>query len=340
MQSRKQVIQASTKQSIPVFQPNTFAYDVFSGLIKTPKALSSKYFYDAVGSQIFEQIMDLPEYYPTRCEAEIFETHKHTVMELCRNDYYHIVDLGAGDASKTRIFIDHFYKHHLGFEYIPVDISSYALEELIKNLKQVYPRLPTRSVATDYLSALHWVHEQVQGKKLVLFLGSNIGNFSMEECRLFLTNIWQLLDADDRLLIGFDLRKNAEVIRNAYNDKQGVTARFNKNLLKRINTELGGNFDLDTFEFYASYDPVSGFVKSYVISTIAQQVYIEAFGRSFYFKPWETIHMENSRKFTLEEIKELATFCGFEVEMNLFDDKQYFTDSIWKVVGKHEVKHG
>ncbi|MDO1450337.1 L-histidine N(alpha)-methyltransferase [Rhodocytophaga aerolata] len=334
MQSRQNVIQATEKQTIPVFQPNTFAYDVFSGLLKHPKELSSKYFYDTTGSQIFEQIMDLPEYYPTRCEAEIFEEHKNTVLELCRKDYFHIVDLGAGDASKTGIFIDHFYKQHIGFEYIPVDISSYAVDDLIRKLKQKYPRLATRSVATDYLSALHWIHEHVQGKKLVLFLGSNIGNFSIEECRLFLANIWQLLDADDRLLIGFDLRKNAEIIRNAYNDKSGVTAQFNKNLLRRINTELGGNFNLDSFEFYASYDPVSGFVKSYVISNKAQYVYIEAFGRGFDFKAWETIHMENSRKFTLEEIEELADFCGYEVEMNLFDSKQYFTDSIWKVVGK------
>lgn len=333
MQSRQNVIQAAEKQTIPVFQPNTFAYDIFSGLLKHPKALSSKYFYDAAGSQIFEKIMDLPEYYPTRCEAEIFEKHKNTVLELCQKDYYHMVDLGAGDAAKTRIFIDYFYKKQVGFEYIPVDISSYAVEDLIRNLKHAYPLLPTRSVATDYLSALHWIHEHVQGKKFVLFLGSNIGNFNIEECRLFLANIRQLLDADDRLLIGFDLRKNAEVIRSAYNDKSGVTARFNKNLLHRINTELGGNFNLDAFEFYASYDPVSGFVRSYVISTKAQQVYIEAFGRSFDFKAWETIHMENSRKFTLEEINELAAFCGFEVERNLFDNKQYFTDSIWRVVG-------
>jgi dimethylhistidine N-methyltransferase len=320
MQPKQNVIQAPVKSSLPVFQPNTFAYDVLGGLMKFPKALPSKYFYDEIGSQIFEQIMELPEYYPTRCEAEIFEKHKHRVMELCQKDYYHIVDLGAGDAAKTRIFIDYFYKNNLGFEYIPVDISSYAVEDLIKNLKKSYPLLPTRSVATDYLSALHWIHEHVQGKKLVLFLGSNIGNFNMEECRLFLANVWQLLNADDRLLIGFD--------------KNGVTAQFNKNLLHRINTELSGNFNLDAFEFYASYDPVSGFVKSYVISTKAQTVYIEAFSRSFDFKAWETIHMENSRKFTLEEIEDLAAFCGYEVEMNLFDDKQYFTDSIWKVVGK------
>jgi dimethylhistidine N-methyltransferase len=337
MQPQQNIIKFAEKQAIPVFQPNTFAYDVFRGLIKHPKELSSKYFYDDIGSQIFEQIMDLPEYYPTRCEAEIFEKHKNTVLELCRKDYFHIVDLGAGDASKTGIFIDYFYKQQIGFEYIPVDISSYAVDDLIRKLKQKYPLLDTRSVATDYLSALHWIHEHVQGKKLVLFLGSNIGNFSTEECRLFLANIWQLLDADDRLLIGFDLRKNAEVIRNAYNDKSGVTAQFNKNLLRRINTELGGNFDLDAFEFYASYEPVSGFVKSYVISTKAQHVYIEAFGRGFDFKPWETIHMENSRKFTLEEIEELARFCGYEVEMNLFDTKQYFTDSIWKVVGKADM---
>jgi L-histidine Nalpha-methyltransferase len=297
--------------------------------------LSSKYFYDARGSKIFEDIMQLPEYYPTRCEAQIFEKHKQRLLELCRNDYYHMVDLGAGDAAKTRILIDFFYKNNLAFEYIPVDISTHAVEELTQNLRKVYPSLSVKSVAADYLSALHWIHENIPGKKLVLFLGSNIGNFNAEECRLFLNNIWQLLDEDDRLLTGFDLKKNAEIIRNAYNDKSGVTAEFNKNLLHRINYELGGNFDVDAFEFYASYDPVSGFVKSYVISTKAQQVYIEALKRIFHFEAWETIHMENSRKFSLLEIEELASFCGYEVETHLFDEQKYFADSIWKVKGKN-----
>src|SRR5687768_15566722 len=152
MQPQQNIIKFAEKQAIPVFQPNTFAYDVFRGLIKYPKELSSKYFYDDTGSQIFEQIMDLPEYYPTRCEAEIFEKHKNTVLELCRRDYFHIVDLGAGDASKTGIFIDYFYKQQIGFEYIPVDISSYAVDDLIRKLKQKYPLLATRSIATDYLS--------------------------------------------------------------------------------------------------------------------------------------------------------------------------------------------
>jgi dimethylhistidine N-methyltransferase len=318
------------------FQPGTFIYDTLAGLIKTPKALSSKYFYDARGSKIFEQIMQLPEYYPTRCEAQIFEKHKQKLLELCQNDYYHIVDLGAGDAAKTRILIDFFYNNNLAFEYIPVDISKNAVEELTHNLRKVYPSLSVKSVATDYLSALHWIHEKVPGKKLVLFLGSNIGNFNLEECRLFLNNVWQLLDEDDRLLIGFDLKKNAEIIRNAYNDTSGVTAEFNKNLLHRINHELGGNFNVDAFEFYASYDPVTGFVRSYVISTKSQQVYIDALKRNFHFEAWETIHMENSRKFSILEIEELASFCGYQVETHLFDEQEYFADSIWKVKGKNQ----
>jgi L-histidine Nalpha-methyltransferase len=325
---------ADTEKTV-AFQPGTFAYDILAGLTKYPKALSSKYFYDARGSKLFEQIMQLPEYYPTRCEAQILETHKQTLLEMCRKDYYHIVDLGAGDAAKTRILIDHFYNNNLAFEYIPVDISASAVAELTENLHQDYPKLSVRSVATDYFSALQWIHTHVPGRKLVLFLGSNIGNFTTEECKLFLSTIWQLLDEDDRLLTGFDLKKNATIIRNAYNDSSGVTAEFNRNLLRRINTELGGNFNVDTFEFYASYDPVSGFVKSYMLSTQAQQVYIEAFKRSFDFEAWETIHMENSRKFSIREIEELAVACRYEVETHLFDDRRYFTDSIWKVRGKN-----
>lgn len=321
----------------PDSQPDTFAFDVLSGLQQFPKAIPSKYFYDEPGSRIFEQIMQLPEYYPTRCEAHIFEHHKQTLLELCRQDRYHLVDLGAGDAAKTSILIDHFYQNELPFAYVPVDISTYSVTELEARLNRQYPQLDTRTFAGEYLAGLQWVRQQVTGRKFVLFMGSNIGNFSVEECRLFLLRIWQLLDENDLLLIGFDLKKDPQVIWRAYNDSQGVTAAFNRNLLHRINRELGGNFEPDSFDFYASYDPVSGFVRSYVISRKPQRVYIEALDRYFDLDEQETIHLENSRKFSVREIEELATACGFTVETHLFDDRRYFTDSIWRVKGKESM---
>jgi L-histidine Nalpha-methyltransferase len=323
----------SASNNQPATPANTFAADVLAGLSRTPKALSSKYFYDETGSRLFERIMDLPEYYPTRCEWQIFENHKHTVLKLCQGSFYHLVDLGAGDAAKTRIWIDHFYRNQLSFEYIPVDISKYSVEALEARLHQQYPRLQTRSVAADYLTALEWIQKHVEGRKLVLFLGSNIGNFSDTECRSFLLRIRQLLRPDDRLLIGFDLKKEAAVIHRAYNDSQGVTEAFNKNLLHRINTELGGEFNPDTFDFYANYDPVSGFVRSYLISTLAQRVRIKQLDRTFEFTAWEPIHTENSRKFSVADIEELALACGYTVEMHLSDEQQYFADSIWRITG-------
>jgi dimethylhistidine N-methyltransferase len=308
----------------------TFTDDVLDGLSSTPKTLYSKYFYDDRGSRLFEQIMQLPEYYPTRTEALILETHKHTLLEMLKGDYWHLVDLGAGDAAKTRILIDCFYRGGLDFGYVPADISTYALEDLTARLHIEYVDLPVRSVAGDYQHALQWIGRRLAGRKFVLFLGSNIGNFTEPETIRFLQNIHRTLAPGDRLLVGFDLKKAGKVIHGAYNDAAGVTEAFNKNLLLRINRELGGNFDPDTFDFHANYDPVSGFVRSFLTSRIEQHVRIEAFDRSFHFRAWEAIHTENSRKFSLDDIRALATASGFAVEQNLLDPSGWFSDSIWQ----------
>jgi dimethylhistidine N-methyltransferase len=311
-------------------QTGTFAADVLAGLSGNPKTLHSKYFYDDRGSRLFEQIMELPEYYPTRTEALILETHKHGLLEALRGHPWHLVDLGAGDAAKTRILIDCFYREGLGFEYVPADISPYALDDLTARLRASYPDLPVRRVAGDYQHAIGWMGRHLEGRKLVLFLGSNIGNFTEAETIRFLQHIHRTMGPGDRLLVGFDLRKEGHVIHRAYNDAAGVTEAFNKNLLLRINTGLGGHFDPDTFDFHAHYDPVSGFVRSFLTSKIEQQVRVDAFDRSFGFRAWEAIHTENSRKYGLDEIEALAAAAGFAVEKHLFDPQRWFTDSIWR----------
>ncbi len=311
--------------------PGSFAHDVLTGLSASPKHLHSRYFYDDRGSQLFEQIMELPEYYLTRCEAEIFERYKQTVLQMCEGEKWSLVDLGAGDATKTRIWIDYFYRHRQDFSYIPADISAYALEELTASLQNTYPTLEVKPVKGEYNRALEWIGREVTGKKFVLFMGSNIGNFSESECIAFLHQIRQALSVGDRLLIGFDLKKEGKIIHAAYNDSSGVTEAFNKNLLIRINRELGGQFNPDSFDFHANYDPVSGFVRSYLVSKKAQTVSIEALGRSFHFHPWETIHAENSRKFSLKEIETLAAACGFTIEKHLLDGQEWFVDTIWRV---------
>jgi dimethylhistidine N-methyltransferase len=311
-------------------QTGTFAADVLAGLSGNPKTLHSKYFYDDRGSRLFEQIMELPEYYPTRTEALILESHRESLLEALRGHRWHLVDLGAGDAAKTRILIDCFYRGGLHFEYVPADISPYALDDLTARLRTEYPDLSVRRVPGDYQQAIGWMGRHLEGRKLVLFLGSNIGNFTEPDTVRFLQHIHRTMGPGDRLLVGFDLRKEGHVIHRAYNDTAGVTEAFNKNLLLRINAELGGHFDPATFDFHAHYDPVSGFVRSFLTSKVAQQVRIDAFGRSFGFRAWETIHTENSRKYSLDEIESLAAAAGFVVEKNLFDPRHWFTDSIWR----------
>lgn len=319
-----------TPTSIAI-QPSTFAADVLSGLTSTPKTLHSKYFYDDRGSQLFEQIMQLPEYYPTRTEALIFSTHKHTLLELLKAEPWNLIDLGAGDAAKTRILIDYFYRNGLDFRYVPADISVYALDELVARLQQEYLDLPVKPIPGDYAHTLEWIGKHVSGRKFVLFLGSNIGNFTEMEAIQFLTNIRRTLEPGDRLLVGFDLRKEGHIIHQAYNDAAGVTEAFNKNLLLRINRELGGEFDPDTFDFHANYDPLTGYVRSFLTSKIEQNVYVESFGRTFPFQAWEAIHTENSRKFSLLQIETLAKASGFILERNLFDGNRWFVDSVWQV---------
>jgi len=312
-------------------QVNLFATDVLAGLGSTPKRLDSRYFYDDRGSRLFGQIMHLPEYYPSRTEARVLQHHKDTLLALSGDEYWHLIDLGAGDATKTRILITHFCREGLNFEYLPADISPYALQDLETRLQDEYPYLPIRTVCGDYLQALDWVGQHVKGKKLVLLLGSNIGNFSEEGVISFLNHIGRTLQAGDRLLIGFDLKKEGHLIHQAYNDSCGVTEAFNKNLLLRINRELGGKFDPDAFDFHAAYDPASGFVRSYLTSKIKQRVWIEEFNQFIHFEAWEPIHTENSRKFSLQEIETLAEATGFRVEKNLLDEKEWFADSIWQL---------
>ncbi len=312
-------------------QTGSFAADVLTGLSRTPKTLHSKYFYDDRGSQLFEQIMELPEYYPTRSEAWILENHKEKLLDIMQPHHWNLVDLGAGDAAKTRILIDAFYRGGLDFQYVPADISSYALDDLAGRLQKEFLDLPVRPVPGDYYHALSWIGQHVKGRKFVLFLGSNIGNFSEAETIQFLNKIHQTLQSGDRLLIGFDLKKEGSIIHAAYNDSAGVTEAFNKNLLLRINRDLGGNFDPDTFDFHAHYDPISGFVRSYLTSKVGQEIRIESLDQTFRFEEWEAIHTENSRKFSLSDIERLAAQSGFRVEKNLFDSKKWFVDSIWRV---------
>lgn len=309
-----------------------FAQDVLQGLSSSPKSLPSRYFYDEKGDKTFQQIMAMPAYYLTRCEHEILEKEKDTILKLLGSDKtpFQLIELGAGDGTKTKVLLQHFLQQQVPFEYFPIDISENALSLLTADLYNTFPELKVRPQQGDYFEAIHSL-DNGKTKKAILFLGANIGNFTIPQASGFLKKMANNLQKGDLLLIGFDLKKDPPIILEAYNDKEGITKAFNLNLLHRLNIELGGNFNLNDFDHFPSYNPETGEMKSYLISIKAQDVFIEAIGQGFHFNAWETIYMEISQKYGLEQINALAEETGFSVVENLFDSKNYFVDTIWEV---------
>jgi L-histidine Nalpha-methyltransferase len=312
-----------------------FIQEVLHGLSGPEKSLSSRYFYDEEGSRIFQEIMQLDEYYLTRSETSILQNRRNEILELLAGAPFSLIDLGSGDGTKTRLLLDTFVEQDADVTYYPVDIDNSILESQIKSLENL--PLKVQGVAAEYYDALGWIRNQQVGRKLVLLLGSNIGNFSYDESLRFMQTLWHLLDDNDLLLIGFDLKKDPGVILKAYSDSKGVTARFNLNLLERINRELGADFDTSAFKHHVSYNPVSGACASYLLSTKAQEVSIKALNKIFTFKAWEAIHMEYSHKYAFSDIQQLASESGFKVVRNLTDSRNSFADSLWKV-DKHTTR--
>ncbi len=324
-----------TTTTSPQTELQRFAEDVRKGLSATPKSLSSKYFYDDEGSRIFQEIMKLPEYYPTRCETEIFREQAAEIFEAFRkeNASFDLIELGPGDGSKTALLIDHFLKNSADFTYLPIDISAEALRILGEDFRRRFPDLIIKEKNGDYFRVLETLKETPDERtKIVFFLGSNIGNFRKDESIDFFQRLSVAMSKDDLLFIGFDLQKDPRVILRAYDDPSGVTSSFNLNLLKRMNDELGANFRIENFMHYASYHPTDGAARSYLISRENQTVNIGALNGSFEFAKWEPIYMEISQKFTLAMIEELAEKSGFRVVKNFFDSKNYYTNSLWKAV--------
>ncbi len=308
-----------------------FADDVLEGLSERPKRLSSRYIYDDRGSDFFQQIMSLEDYYPTRCEAEILASHGPAILESFVGAPFNLVDLGAGDGAKTLHLLRHLEQRSVDFTYVPIDISSSAVAGLTRVMHKEVPQVNVGGLVAEYNTALRWLARSEDRRNLVLFLGSNIGNFNRSQARAFLRRLWSGLNDGDCVLIGFDLKKDIDLLLHAYNDSEGVTARFNLNLLQRINEELGGNFDLSTFRHYATYDVFSGAMESYLVSLEKQNVYIDALHSDFTFEAWEPVHTEYSYKYLDSDIVDLAGRTGFEIVGTYRDGKGWFTDSLWRV---------
>ena len=315
-----------------VNEKREFAMEVLVGLSERPKRLSAKYFYDDAGSKIFEEIMSLYEYYPTPCEREIFEVHKAGILAPLIERPFNLVDLGAGDGDKTLVLIRHLLDAGADFRYVPIDISEDAMRRMTDAIAAEYPTLKLEGIVADYFDGIRWLGAQDDSRaNLTLFLGSNIGNFDKGNARGFLRRLWNSMSAGDHLLVGFDLKKDINTLLRAYSDDQGVTARFNLNLLTRMNRELGANFDVDKFQHFGTYDVTSGAMKSYLISLEKQSVYIDELQCTFEFDPFEPIFTEYSYKYLSTDIDELADVTGFAEVERFYDQRRFFCDALWRV---------
>jgi L-histidine N-alpha-methyltransferase len=299
---------------------------VDKGLSKKNKALPSWLLYDESGDRIFQTIMHLPEYYPTRCEYRLLAEHKGSLLSYFNYDSedFQLVDLGAGDGYKTQILLEYFLKESVQFKYIPCDVSLPVLEQLGKRLGKALPELAIQPICGYHEEVL--AQTDHASRRVLLFLGSNIGNHERNSAMKLLETLGSQMTRSDLMLIGFDLKKNPRTIALAYDDPRGVTKAFNMNLLVRLNDELGANFDLRGFTHYPDYDPMTGEAKSYLVSTKKQSVFIDALGKTFHFELWEPIHTETSQKYDLRMIEHLVNNSGFEIVEVFFDEKKHFCD--------------
>lgn len=310
-----------------------FLTETIKGLQSTPKYMHSKYFYDEQGDYIFQQIMNMDEYYLTNAEMDILQNQSAELVQIIceKQTPFDLIELGAGDATKSVHLLKELIDQQQEFSYLPIDISAHVIDDLELKLPSQFPSLDIKGLNGDYLDMLKEANMISDRRKVVLFMGANIGNMGADEAAGFCEELRTHLSKDDILIIGFDLKKNPAKILAAYNDRAGITRAFNLNLLTRINRELGGDFAVDNFEHYACYDPESGMCKSYLISLEEQDVKIGDAG-TISFKKDEYIFMEISKKYSIDEIKSLASDSGFLCKKNLYDKDNYFVDSIWEVV--------
>lgn len=308
-----------------------FAVDVLVGLSNQPKKLNSRYFYDAAGSRYFQQITELEEYYLTGVEFEILRAEREAICAPVLGEPFNLVDLGAGDGRKTKVVLEHLHGLGVPVRYVPIDISESAIEGLVSDVQATFPGMEVEGLVSEYLTGLDWLSQQGR-RTLVLFLGSNIGNFDRMNSRHFLRRLWNALNPGDYVLIGFDLKKDIDVLLRAYNDREGVTKAFNLNLLERINRELGATFDLSRFTHFSTYNVFSGAMESYILSLAQQEVFVEDLQRTFTFKPYEPIHTEYSFKYLDEDVLRMAEETGFEVDGRYWDAGHKFVDALFRVV--------
>lgn len=316
-----------------------FKNDVDKGLTSYPKTLPSKYFYNKIGDALFVEIMNLPEYYLTRSEFDIFKNKSQELineLDLKSDNHFELIELGAGDGLKTKELLKALDTQNFKFNYFPIDISANALGLLKKNLNNELPNVSVKTQQGDYFEVLAFLKKSKK-PKTVLFLGSNIGNMNDDLAAKFIYNLGSNLQVGDTLLLGVDLIKPKELVFPAYNDSQGITAKFNMNLLHRINEDLGGNFNLNQFKHLPEYDENKGIASSFIVSTANQTVSIKSTGKTYTFNKDERIHTEISRKYNDAIIKKIIAKTDFIFQNKILDSKSYFADYIFKKTMKIQI---
>jgi dimethylhistidine N-methyltransferase len=304
-----------------------FGYEVFRGLTATPKTLSPWLFYDAEGSNLFEQITELPEYYVTRTERAIFAEHADAIIALAAGEQGHpltAIELGAGTASKTGLLLEAEVRRSGTVDYYAIDVSESALNEAKEHLEGELSGVRVHTRVADYTEGLGQIDAEQGARKLVLYIGSSIGNFELHDAEALLSDVRSQLAPGDCLLLGADLVKDPELLEAAYDDAAGVTAAFNRNVLARINRELGADFPLERFEHRALWNPTLSRIEMHLVCTSDQRVHIPALDLTLQFAEGETIHTENSYKFTDSTIFELLDGAGFELRREWKDERQWF----------------
>ncbi|MCW6034855.1 L-histidine N(alpha)-methyltransferase [Spirulina subsalsa FACHB-351] len=305
----------------PIYNPN-FDPEIIEGFKKIPKTLPARYFYDAKGSQLFEQICQLPEYYPTRTEASILQKCANEIAAM--TGLCEIVELGSGSSTKTRLLLNAYQTLGDSVHYVPIDVSAEILVESAKQLVTDYPNLKVTGLVGTYDEALEQLIENTPPGRLVIFLGSSIGNFTSQDCDRFLQEVAQGLQPGDYFLLGVDLQKSPDVLEAAYNDSQGVTAAFNLNMLEHLNWRFDGNFNLSLFKHRAIYNSKDHQIEMYLDAQADHKVSLNSLNLTLDFKAGETIHTEISRKFNWQTLPDYLSQQGLKSIGGWVDEKEWF----------------
>ncbi|MFQ5440547.1 MAG: L-histidine N(alpha)-methyltransferase [Nitrosopumilaceae archaeon] len=315
-------------ENLQYFKPHstkvekTFADEISSSLNGDSKYINPKFFYDKKGSDLFEKICELPEYYPTRTEIEILKNLKSDLSDYL-DDSFRLVELGSGSSTKTRLILDIFSQTQKTVEYFPIDISE-ILTESSELLLRDYDDLKITGIVDTYEGGLEFIEKYDDKKNLIIFLGSSFGNFIPEDGKIFLQKINSIMKKEDLFLIGLDLVKNKKILEDAYDDSQGITAAFNLNVLSRINDELDADFVLENFKHLAKYNEKDQRVEMYLESLVNQSIIISKANLSLNLKKNELIHTEHSHKYQISQIKNLMDETGFKIQQNWLDKNKHY----------------